>query len=69
MGIVHSSDKIEVLKQKLYENGSEALEWETKLKRLYKQYRYKGPDILSSGNSELFTKDIIKEYYESNNLN
>jgi len=51
--------KIEIVKQKLYTDGSEALRWETKLKRLYKQYQYTGPDILSSGNTELFTEDII----------
>lgn len=60
--------KIEIVKQKLYENGFEALEWETKLKQLYKEYQYKGPDILSSGNTELFTEDIIAMYCEANNL-
>lgn len=56
--------KIEIVKQKLYENGSEALAWETKLKQMYKEYQYKGPDILSSGNTELFTEDIIAMYYK-----
>ena len=51
--------KIEIVKQKLYENGQDALDWETRLKRMYKEYQYKGPDILSSGNTELFTEDII----------
>ena len=51
--------KIEIIKQKLYDNGQDALDWETKLKRMYKEYQYKGPDILSSGNTELFTEDII----------
>ena len=61
-------NKIEIVKQKLYENGAEALEWETKLKRLYKQYQYIGHDILSSGNTELFTEDIMSIYYIDNNL-
>ena len=43
----------------MYDNGQDALKWETKLKRMYKEYQYKGPDILSSGNTELFTEDII----------
>ena len=43
----------------IYADGAEALKWETKLKRMYKEYQYKGPDILSSGNTELFTEDII----------
>lgn len=55
--------KIEIIKQKLYENGQDALDWETKLKRKYKQYQYIGPDILKSGNTELFTKDIIAMWY------
>lgn len=55
--------KIEIVKQKLYENGQDALDWETKLKRKYKEYRYQGPDILSSGNTELFTEDIIAMWY------
>ena len=54
--------KIEIVKQKLYEVGQDALDWETKLKRMYKEYQYKGPDILSSGNTELFTEDIIELY-------
>ena len=52
-------NKIEIVKQKLYDNGQDALDWETRLKRMYKEYQYKGPDILSSGNTELFTEDII----------
>ena len=51
--------KIEIVKQKLYDNGQDALDWETKLKRQFKEYQYKGPNILSSGNTELFTEDII----------
>ena len=52
-------NKIEIIKQKLYEKGQDALDWETKLKREYKQYQYKGPNVLESGNTELFTEDII----------
>lgn len=60
--------KIEIVKQKLYENGQEAYDWEQKLKQTYKQYQYKGPNILSSGNTELFTEDIIAMYYKENQL-
>ena len=59
--------KIEIVKQKLYENGQDALDWETKLKRKYKEYQYQGPDILSSGNTELFTEDIIAMWYNVTN--
>lgn len=60
--------KVEIVKQKLYDNGQDALDWETKLKRMYKQYQYKGPDILSSGNTEIFTENIIAMYYKENQL-
>ena len=60
--------KIEIVKQKLYENGQDALDWETKLKRKYKEYQYQGPDILSSGNTELFTEDIIALWYNIDRL-
>ena len=58
--------KIEVVKQKLYVKGTDAINWETKLKRKYKEFQYKGPDILSSGNTELFTEDIISMWYSKN---
>lgn len=57
--------KIEIVKQKLYESGQDAWDWETKLKRKYKEYQYTGPDILSSGNTELFTEDIIAMWYNN----
>lgn len=60
--------KIEIIKQKLYKNGQDAYSWEQKLLKMYKQYQYIGPNILESGNTELFTKDIIALYYEENNL-
>ena len=61
--------KIEIVKQKLYENGQDALDWETKLKRMYKEFQYQGPNILSSGNTELFTEDIIELYLSQYRMN
>lgn len=61
-------NKIEILKQKQYPVGQDAYEWEQKLLKLYKQYQYKGPDILSSGNTELFTEDIVTMFYKDNNF-
>ena len=52
-------NKIEIVKQKLYENGQDALYWETKLLEKYKEYQYKGKAVLGSRNTELFTHDII----------
>jgi hypothetical protein len=60
--------KIEIIKQKLYENGQDAYDWEQKLLKMYKQYQYTGPKILVSGNTELFTKDIVALYYKDNDL-
>jgi len=58
--------KIKILEQHHYTEGSEALLQETKLKQKYVQYQYKGPKVLSSGNTELFTEDILKLYYKDN---
>lgn len=56
---------IKILKQTIYQNGKEAYLEEQRILRKYKKYRYKGPDLLKSGNTELFTKDILN----MNNLN
>jgi len=55
--------KIEIVKQKLYYIGNDAYEWEQKLLKKYKQFQYKGPNVLESGNTELFTEDIMALYY------
>lgn len=60
--------KIEIIKLKLYYNGVEAYEWEQKLLKMYKKYKYIGPKVLESGNTELFTEDIIAMYYKEHNL-
>ncbi len=39
--------------------GQEALDRETEILRKYKQYQYNGPDLLHSGNTEMFTIDIL----------
>ena len=51
--------KIEIVKQKLYENGQDAWDWEQKLLKMYKKYKYTGPNVLDSGNTELFTVDVL----------
>lgn len=51
-------NKIEVLSQDLYLEGKLAYTHEQKILKAYKQYQYKGPNILQSGNTELFTEDI-----------
>lgn len=57
--------KIEIIKQKLYERGQDAYELEQKLLKMYKQYQYTGPNVLESGNTELFTVDILLLHHDS----
>lgn len=57
--------KVEIVKQKLFDKGSDALALETKIKQQYKQYQYTGPNILESGNTELFTVDILLLHHDS----
>jgi Zn finger protein HypA/HybF involved in hydrogenase expression len=51
--------KIEIIKQEKFELGQDALDREIEIKRKFKEFQYKGPNILSSDNTELFTKDIL----------
>jgi hypothetical protein len=48
-----------ILQELYFENGSDALNMETKILRDYKEFRYKGDKIMQNGNTELFTKDIL----------
>lgn len=50
--------KIEIVKQRRYENGQDAYDKEQEILKKYKRYKYNGPDVLESGNTELFTVDI-----------
>jgi len=52
-------DKITMLFTKYFDNGADALRWETLILRAYKEHKYFGDSILESGNSELFTIDIL----------
>lgn len=52
--------KINVINSTLYNTGKEAYEKEQYLLTKYKNYQYKGPKVLNSGNTELFTEDIMK---------
>jgi len=49
---------ISPLHEKSFERGSDALLYESKLLEKYDCCKYKGPALLSSGNSELFNVDI-----------
>lgn len=49
-----------ILKDDRYLFGSLAKKDESKILNKYQKYRYKGKPILFSGNTELFTKDVLK---------
>ena len=48
-----------------FENGQDALDLETKIKREFKDYLYTGGSIIlqgAKGNAELFTKDVLNKF-------
>jgi len=51
--------KIEIIKQEEFKSGQDALDKETEIKRRFKEFQYKGPNILQNGNTELFTVDLF----------
>jgi Zn finger protein HypA/HybF involved in hydrogenase expression len=53
-------DKITVLYTQRYELGTRAYQQEQQILKAHTQHKYTGPDILTSGNTELFTKDILE---------
>ena len=55
---------IQILHQTHYIIGKEAFDEEQRVLKEYKQYQYTGPDILKSGNTELFNIDIQSVGYD-----
>ncbi len=51
--------KIEVLKTWKFDTGREAMDRETQIKRDFKESQWNGKSLLTSGNTELFSKDIL----------
>lgn len=52
--------RIRIIKEWYYEEGSEALAQEVKIKREYKYARYHGDKLLkNTGNTEIYTHDIL----------
>lgn len=48
-----------------FDNGQDALDLETKIKREFKEYLYTGGSIIlqgAKGNAELFTKDVLNKF-------
>jgi len=50
---------ITVLHQVHYLHGQDAYNEEQRILKEFKEFRYKGPNVLQSGNTELFTVDIL----------
>lgn len=48
-----------VLREIWFENGAEARKLEKELHNEYAEHRYYGDDIMTSGNTELFVKDVL----------
>ena len=59
--------KIKVLGTVEYLSGKDAREKETEILRKYFKFKYTGPDLLHTGNSELFNIDILKLDKRKNN--
>lgn len=55
--------KIEVLRFQLFQNGKDALDTETLILRECKDYQYTGKSVLVSGNTEMFTVDVLNTKY------
>lgn len=49
---------IKVLYQHTFSDGEEASKLEKEILHIYKEFKYEGPAVLQSGNTELFTKNI-----------
>ncbi len=52
-------EKIKILKIWSFPNGADARDLETNILREYKDYLYKGDNLLKTGNSELFNVNIL----------
>jgi len=57
---VGETDKIEVVKTWYYESGKDARDREQEVLSKYKTMKYIGEHLLSSGNTEIFNKDVLE---------
>jgi hypothetical protein len=51
---------MKVLEELWFETGKEAYELEQRLHDELSEFRYSGEPILGSGNTELYTKDVLE---------
>ena len=54
-------EHITIMYQIHYKNGQDAYTEEQRILKQYKEFKYTGPNLLKSGNTELFIKDILNE--------
>lgn len=52
---------ITVLHQVHYKSGQDAYNEEQRILKQFKEFKYTGPDVLSSGNTELFTDNVFSK--------
>lgn len=58
---IEELSKIEVLIQEKFKIGRDAYLKEQGILEKYKDFQYKGPSVLVNGNTELFTKNVLKD--------
>ena len=58
-GFAADLKKITVLKEWEYPIGYDAYKAEQKILSMYKDFKYEGEAILATGNTELFTTDVL----------
>lgn len=51
--------RIEIVDTYMFQTGKEAQDVEWNLHIVHKEWKYRGVDILASGNSELYVKDVL----------
>lgn len=52
-----------ILKEIYFENGNEAIALEKLLHKEFKEFQYTGEKIMKTGNKELFTKNVLKGFF------
>ncbi len=60
----HYETNISIVKTWFFTEGKEALAMETEILKRYKAFQYKGDKLLITGNTELFTADILGLDYD-----
>jgi len=61
-GDIENGLKIKTIDTKEFLDGHEAFLLEQKILHEYREYKYFGEKILYTGNTELFTKDVLEKY-------